>query len=180
MVAEIGLAKAAVGSERVAEDRGRVTRICEIDVQDLGGVGGSMNQQSLAMSVLGVGVLSVIAAMGTFMMAVTPDHVEIEGATFRYKGIRFCGHADGVLRVAVSPSGRHVASLSMDHSIRVWDAGTGACLWSDRGGWGWFEEIGFSEDGDYVGARHGADRYCWDVQSGRLVRKITSSFPSPE
>ena len=38
------------------------------------------------------------------------------------------GHKDGVLSVAYSTDGKHLASVGYDNTIRIWDVATGKCL----------------------------------------------------
>jgi WD40 repeat protein len=40
------------------------------------------------------------------------------------------GHLDGLLCVAWSPDGEHLASGSYDDTLRIWDATSGECIWT--------------------------------------------------
>ncbi|WP_445168505.1 nSTAND1 domain-containing NTPase [Mycolicibacterium sp. Dal123E01] len=71
--------------------------------------------------------------------------------------------------VAVSPEGREIASASDDHTVRVWDSGTGMLLRSlDVGDPDKAVSVAFSADGKLiVTGSSGGIVQVWDVNSGK-------------
>jgi WD40 repeat protein/serine/threonine protein kinase len=80
------------------------------------------------------------------------------------------GHGEQVLRVVFSPDCRLLVSLS-SHSVRVWDAKTGAQLRTlGDGGWANRYGLAISPDGRHVAvSTHGPAVYVWDVETGEEV-----------
>jgi WD40 repeat protein len=88
--------------------------------------------------------LQLVESGDTFMarlllleVLATPQHpdypyvAEVEKALRSAMGVRtasYIGHKDIVKSIVLSPYGKHIASASMDNTVRVWDAETGACL----------------------------------------------------
>ncbi|KAK5994039.1 Vegetative incompatibility HET-E-1-like protein [Cladobotryum mycophilum] len=96
------------------------------------------------------------------------------------------GHTDPVHTVAFSMDGRQILSGSSDHTIRIWNASTGACIQTLKGHAGNVHCATFAAKDQRVFS--GADDYTmriWDVETGsclkiyeheeRLMRPIESS-----
>lgn len=130
----------------------------------------------------------------------TPQHpdypyvAEVEKALRSSVGVRtasFIGHKDTLKSIDLSPDGRHIASASMDNTVRVWDAETGACLnvfekpelrfnekyhyefledLLDPGGAQGVNSITYSPDGRIlVAAGEGNVLNVWDVETGKHI-----------
>jgi|GEM_PF-6651211 len=86
---------------------------------------------------------------------------------FHSNQIDLDGHADAVLAVAISPTGRRVASGGKDGSVIVWDIATGARLLEYQGHNGWVRAVAFSPD-DRLIASCGDDGtvQIWDGSNG--------------
>ena len=96
------------------------------------------------------------------------------------------GHDEGVSGLALSPSGRHLASADMrSNIIRIRDLPTNKVVHSLRGHQHWVMMIAYSPDGktlatgdtgqNYRGKNAGEVR-LWDVGSGKLLR-VLNDFP---
>jgi len=85
------------------------------------------------------------------------------------------GHTLNIWSVDFSSDGKHLASGSFDHSVRLWDPNTGAPVRvlgeHDQAVVG----IAFSTDGKTL-ATSGDDNTIrlWDAETGRMIRRIES------
>jgi WD40 repeat protein len=78
------------------------------------------------------------------------------------------GHEGQVRGVAFSPDGSRVASIAMDHTMRLWEAATGRVIAVAPGQHGYSERaVGFSPDGRRL-ASGGDDGtvHLWDARTG--------------
>ncbi len=80
---------------------------------------------------------------------------------------RYAGHEDRVTQVVWSPDGKRIASGSMDGTVQVWNALTGAQVLTYRGHSGFVYAIGWSPDGQYI-ASGSADTtvQVWEAATG--------------
>jgi uncharacterized protein with WD repeat/tRNA A-37 threonylcarbamoyl transferase component Bud32 len=84
------------------------------------------------------------------------------------------GHNDSVIPVLFSPDGKLLASGSMDKTIKLWDAQTGALKQTLTGHGNGVHALAFSPDGKVLAS--GSDDKTiklWDVQSGALRQTLT-------
>ncbi|WP_350152233.1 pentapeptide repeat-containing protein [Nitrosomonas sp.] len=80
------------------------------------------------------------------------------------------GHTSWVLHCAFSPDGQTIASASLDHSVKLWEARTGRLLASCGGHTGSVSHCAFSPDGQTI-ASASDDRSVklWEARTGRLL-----------
>jgi WD40 repeat protein/predicted Ser/Thr protein kinase len=77
------------------------------------------------------------------------------------------GHSDEVHGIAVSPDGRQIVSGSVDKTLKVWDAATGAELMTLRGHEGGINSVTFSPDGKrIVSGSEDKTIKIWDSAAG--------------
>lgn len=87
------------------------------------------------------------------------------------------GHMREVTSVVFSPDGRLLASVSLDHTLKLWDGHTGALKLSLNGHRAATQAAAFAPDSGtiYSAGRDGNVR-LWDVRTGTLLGTITG-FP---
>ncbi len=94
---------------------------------------------------------------------------------------RFAGHPSAVYRVAVSPDGKKIASLSGPRSlepssVRLWDTATGKELYDLEEAKDCQGGLAFSSDGKILAAGAGMDTVrLWDVETGRPIRVMRAT-----
>lgn len=85
--------------------------------------------------------------------------------------LRYDHHAHGVKDVAWAPDGRRIASCSLDHSVRIWDAdaGTDRWIWETTKS-GLVHALAWSPDARYLACGTGRGKvHVWDTLRERLV-----------
>ena len=86
------------------------------------------------------------------------------------------GHTRDVNRIAFSPDGKHIATASLDHSVKLWNAGTGREMVTFTGHLNKVWPVAFSPDGTRV-ASAGSDMAVrvWDAASAREVLRFNAT-----
>ncbi len=83
------------------------------------------------------------------------------------------GHGEGVLSVAIDPTGAQVASGGVDSTVRLWDFATRQCLAVLRGHGETVTGVRFTPDGkSLVSGSWDRTARLWDIASGQEVRRF--------
>jgi WD40 repeat protein len=82
--------------------------------------------------------------------------------------------APGVESLGYSPDGRHIVSGSMDNSVRIRNAETGAEILTLEGRSSWVRSVAYSPDGQHI-AMGSTDRtiHVWEAGTGRKILTLT-------
>jgi WD40 repeat protein/serine/threonine protein kinase len=87
---------------------------------------------------------------------------------------RLMGHTATITAIAWSRDGKRLASASLDHSLRLWDAGSGHQEASFDLGSGWVGNVCFTPDGSALATAQADGFSVWDLAGHKLAFKITS------
>lgn len=80
------------------------------------------------------------------------------------------GYIDSVYSVEFSPDGSHIATVSDDYTVRIWDAERGELVSGPFNGLvGWINSISFSPDGTRIVVGGESGITVSDVESGSIV-----------
>src|SRR5205085_2642674 len=83
------------------------------------------------------------------------------------------GHTDVVLSVAWSPDGRLLASSSLDDTIRLWEAATGAHLHTLEGHTSSVFSVAWSPDAHLLASGCLVDTiHLWETATGKLLHTL--------
>jgi len=95
--------------------------------------------------------------------------------TYNKEDSCFFGHADHILSVAITPTGKYIISGSSDNTMRLWDLNTGRCQWifgGHNGGIGsWVNDIAVTPSGKYA-VSGSYDIMLWKITSKNLRRHL--------
>ncbi|XP_064653339.1 notchless protein homolog 1-like [Lineus longissimus] len=98
-------------------------------------------------------------------------------AVFKVRAVTRCtstiaGHAEAVIAVAFSPTGRHLASGSGDTTVRFWDVNTETPQFTCNGHKHWILCIAWSPDGKKLASGCKNSQVCiWDPTTGKQLGK---------
>jgi WD40 repeat protein/serine/threonine protein kinase len=83
------------------------------------------------------------------------------------------GHQNSIRNLAFSPDDRHLASVSLDRTLKVWDWRAGREVWSETAHENSADALAFSPDGQTI-ATLGADGHLrfWRWEIGRLALEL--------
>ena len=83
------------------------------------------------------------------------------------------GHERWVWSLAYSSDGRILASGSLDHTIRLWDAHTGELLATWMAHQGMVSSLAFDPSGERLASGSFDGSVClWEFPSGRLINRL--------
>jgi WD40 repeat protein len=83
------------------------------------------------------------------------------------------GHSNAVTSVAFSHNSTQLASVSRDHTVKIWDAGSGECLQTLEGHSDWVSSVAFSHNSTQL-ASVSRDHTVkiWDAGSGECLQTL--------
>lgn len=114
--------------------------------------------------------LSVLLAMYAVSTRSTPDAIDALNRSLwglRLDAPPLVGHSGDVTSVAYSPDGTLIASGSVDHTARLWDANTGQLLRTLSGGDVEIRSVSFNQNGQFLVTAGSDDKFrIWDVHTG--------------
>ncbi|XP_060703908.1 notchless protein homolog 1 [Hemiscyllium ocellatum] len=99
-------------------------------------------------------------------------------AVFRVRAVTRCtssleGHAEAVISVAFSPTGRYLASGSGDTTVRFWDLSTETPQFTCKGHKHWVLSIAWSPDGKKLASGcKNSQIFLWDPRTGNQIGKV--------
>jgi len=123
---------------------------------------------------------SLVKTVGEEVLSKTEKSIEIvyqPQAVFRVRAVTRCtssleGHADPVLFVAFSPSGRFLASGSSDTTVRFWDITTETPEHRCKGHQNWVLCLAWSPDGRKLASGCKGGKVClWNPKTGKQISR---------
>ena len=107
-------------------------------------------------------------AINAFAIAATSEAGEVIARSFPQELTKLEGHSGAVNSAAFSPDGQRVVTASDDHTVHVWNAGTGQVLAKLEG-----YSAAFSPDGQRVVTASGdKTARVWNAATGQVIAKL--------
>lgn len=88
------------------------------------------------------------------------------------------GHDDAVMSVAWSPNGAHLASASVDRTVRVWETSSGRMLVCCQGHTGEIRDVAFSPDGARLAMAADQTVRVLEVSSRQELGHLPGPYPA--
>ncbi len=83
------------------------------------------------------------------------------------------GHGGPVNACAFAPDGQTILSASIDKSLKIWDAKSGAAIMTLNGHTNWVNACAFAPDGQTIlSASHDKSLKIWDAKSGAAIMTL--------
>jgi len=92
---------------------------------------------------------------------------------------RLTGHGGTVYSVDFSPDGKQAASVSSDHTLKLWNTDNGNTLWSKKAHRSTVRSVAFSPDGEHLAtASYDSTVKLWNAKTGRVIRTLSGHTAS--
>jgi WD40 repeat protein len=119
------------------------------------------------------------ASNGSFLLSSGYHHAMLYHLTTPTEKISLFGHSSGVPCISFSPDGQHLASVSKDRSVKVWDAATGQLRWTRTPLSGHGETLAYSPDGRWLVTAGYDVRLVtlWDARNGEHLLDFGTNAP---
>ncbi len=125
---------------------------------------------------------ALFSAGGDFLLTQSGEGVNLYSLRRAKERLVLPGHPSNVNRIAFSPDGSRLASISADHTIRMWDPDSGERIWNGEligeGG----QALAFSPDGRLLATGCNASHvvHLWDTETGTEVLPIPPRGDDPD
>ena len=113
------------------------------------------------------------AAGGDYLVYCAEDNAVVWDRSKQEQGFILRGHSNTVARVVPSPAERIVATLSHDHTVKLWNLDNGQPIHTLTGHRDRPFSAGFTPDGKSLAtASREGEVFVWDVATGQLLLEL--------
>jgi WD40 repeat protein len=100
------------------------------------------------------------------------ERLYVVDPTNRKEIVNLPGNSGGIRMMALSPSGRTLASIGFDRGVLLWDVISGRIVKRFQEKIGQLEAIAWSPNGKYLAGSSSDTCVIWDVKTGRQIARI--------